>query len=52
MRKTIAKRFFKTSENALHQALDTEAQEETTMRLFNDHKRRWEIAQEAHDKYI
>ena len=50
--RTTAKRFFTRSENALHQALDTEALEETIMRRFNDYKRRWEIAQEAHDKYI
>ena len=50
--RTTAKRFFTRSENALHQALDTEALEETVMRRFNDYKRRWEIAQEAHDKYI
>ena len=50
--RSTAKRFFTRSENALHQALDTEALEETVMRRFNDYKRRWEIAQEAHDKYI
>ena len=34
------------------EALNTEALEETIIRRFNDYKRRWEIAQEAHDKYI
>jgi hypothetical protein len=50
--RTTAKRFFTKSKNALHQALDIEALDETIMRRFNYHKRRWKIAQEAHDKYI
>ena len=48
--RTTAKRFFTRSENVLHQALGTESLEETGMCRFNDYKRRWEIAKEAHDK--
>ena len=50
--RATAKRFFSRAENALHQALDVEAPEETIVRRFDDYKRRWEITQEMHDKYI
>ena len=50
--RATAKRFFLHTENELHQALDVEAPEETILSRFDDYKRRWEITQQMHDKYI
>ena len=47
-----SKRLFTRAENALHQALEAKALEETVRRRFDDYRRRWDNVQEVHDNYI
>ena len=50
--RATSKRLFTRAENALHQALEAKALEETVRRRFDDYRRRWDNVQEVHDNYI
>ena len=50
--RSTSKRLFTRAENALQQALEVTALEETLKRRFDDFRKRWDNVQEVHDNYV